>query len=1363
MTAEKRNGSHKCRGLFTTAGARACHYVGAAILACVAVSALCTAAEPITHGSARFTVLSRTLVRMEYSPQAEFVDRRSCFAINRDAAEPAVSRRKRGELLILDTGRQRVRHRADGKPFHPGNLDVFIRDDEREITWTPRSEQTGNLGGTLRTLDGVDGPRDLGEGLLSRDGWYLFEDTTPLLTAAPDTWPVPRQATGHVDWYLFGYGSDYAKALKDLTTVAGKVPLPPRYTLGVWYSRWWPYSSDDYRQLVREFDRHRFPLDVMVMDMDWHLKGWTGYTWNRELIPDPESLLSWFHEQGLHVTLNVHPHQGVGDHERAFEQFAENLGLDPADTERIPFDVTDRDYMRNYFRLLHHPLEEQGVDFWWVDWQQGTRTDVPGLDPLQWLNFQHFRDRGRPGSGGRGHLYSRWAGWGDHRHPVHFSGDARSSWAVLDFLVPFTATASNVGCFYWIHDTGGFAGPVPTDELLTRWVQFSAVSAALKTHAARGNPENVRRPWLFGDSAEAACRRAYALRSRLFPYIYSSAWLGYAEAAPLIRPMYYQYPRSEVAHQCKGQYFFGPDILVAPVTRPGEGGTSLAPVHVWFPPGTWYHLLTGERVEGGGYATIWSTLSEFPIFVRGATPLPMRETTLRMSSSSADPLVVQVFPGTSGRFVLYEDQGESAHYKEGGRALTPLTYDRSGNTATLDIGPTQGRYEGQAETRTVQVRLAGMTAEDIRLNGENLAGSDDVRIDADKLTTEIRLSRRSIRTRLRLEFQVMRNAGEHARRSLAQRLRRAHAALPEAAPGVRARVGRLQQELKDLAAGRLSLGDSIKKTERLSRKMNDVAAAWLQSDHAGQRVAAHVLLDVGLKTEISDDGECVEAELLLVPGANTRIGPTDFALRRETAAELQPDARRRQAALRNRTHAARFRFDGLGVDRIGRWRPEVVVSTEIDERNVNFSRRLDIDRRFLSHWLVAGPFPGGDNPNAVPVGPELSGRVDPGASYTGKGGERIGWRCVRGPALVRRRGGERVDATRLFKRQRNAALFAVTYLHASTETNVHADVRSDDGIVIWVNGRREHVFAGRRGLQEGLDSVEFTARKGWNEVLLKLGQGKGGWAFSILAAPEDDGAVLRQSAVRPAELPHVDTIAPPDLPAFAEESFTYPGENLTHADGGAGWAGSWTGHEQRLLTPGMHYTDSEGNRLATAGKRLRLTGSPAQSALSYRALSGLKGVSTRKRRIGAEGSTVWLSFLARTPDVKQGQWGGLSLFDQAAARAERVFLGVPYNKKTWGLHLFGAGEGGRMLVTEVPAAKRVFVVMRLDFRPGKERLSLWLDPSLASVPAHGTQTLTAEVTDFRLDRIRVGGTLPMDLDEVRIGPAYRDVAPLSVK
>jgi hypothetical protein len=678
---------------------------------------------PQVLGAIRLTPICDVCVRVEYDPERRFVDAPSTFAIDREALGEAEVERGDGEL-VLDTGRIRLRCRDDGRAPHADNLTAEIRDGDWAGRWHPGMRDEQNLGGALPTLDGVLGPTVTEPGLLSRAGWQVVDDTRRPLIAGG--WWRPRPA-GTQDFYLFGYGRDFRAALRALATVAGPVPLPRRYALGSWYSRYWPYTSAEFRAIVEEYRRHGYPLDVLVLDMDWHRAGWTGWSWNRELLPDAEALLAWLHERGLAVTLNVHPADGVGPHEDAYPDFMRALGKDPATGETVPFNPWDRPTMTALLETVHRPLEAAGVDFWWLDWQQV----IADLEPicaeniLLWMNRAYFEHGKREGR--RGLSFGRWGGWGDHRHPIHFSGDVHTGWDALAFTVAFTVSSGNAGLFFWSHDIGGHLGP-RDDECYARWVQFGALSAGLRLHSMRAAALD-RRPWTYGPPAQRSARRAVGLRAQLFPYIYSSAAESCRATVPLLRPMYLDHAHEEVAYQVPHQYLLGPSLLVAPVVAPGIGEAKVAEQAVWFPPGApWYHLLTGEAFAGGQTRLVLSDLDELPVFARGGAVIPLQSPGEHMAGPLPREIVLRVYPGADGaseRADLYEDDGVSDLSIVRDYATTPFCYERRGDRVRVCIGPTRvegGGFAGMPLARTYRLELAGTRpAREARLNGRPVA------------------------------------------------------------------------------------------------------------------------------------------------------------------------------------------------------------------------------------------------------------------------------------------------------------------------------------------------------------------------------------------------------------------------------------------------------------------------------------------------------------------------------------------------------------------------------------------------------------------------------------------------------------------
>ncbi len=709
-------------------------------------------ASVILRGQARFTVLTSRLIRLEWSGNGQF-EERSSFAFPTRYSEnpPPFTVQTDDKELTLDSGRLILRYRLDSGPFGPDNLSITLRLNGQEVRWSPGMVDHQNLRGTRRTLDECVGPAALEEGLLSRAGWALFDDSQSVVFGLEDGWVAPRPDSDLQDWYFFGYGHDYPTALHEYIQFGGVAPLVPRYVLGAWWSRYWAYSAQDLQTLVEDFARYDLPLDVLVLDMDWHTPdSWTGYTWNRQLFPDPTGFLKWVHDRGLRTTLNLHPAEGVQPFEDIYPAFGKALRHDLNSRQPVPFQITDREFVRHYFELLHHPLEEQGVDFWWMDWQQGHSSEMRGLDPLPWLNHLHFRDSTRRGK--RAMLYSRWGKLGNHRYPIGFSGDTYVTWDALAFQPYFTATAANVGYGWWSHDIGGHMGGATEPELFARWVQFGALSPCLRLHATNDLLAE-RRPWTFPKEIFRAVRTAFQLRYQLVPYLYSVAREVSEKGLSLCTPMYYDFPEAEAAYLARDQYFLGQQMIAAPIVRPADPLTGLASVAVWIPDGEWLDFFTRESFSGPCWVTLTGDIERIPVLVKAGAIIPMSEIAATTDALPHNPLTLRLFPGAAGEFWLYEDDGISEAYTQGESEATHLTSRSDKNTIfRLEIAPTTGRGPSLPAERSFNLYFEGTNRPDVvTLDKVEIS---DWSYDPTTLTTLVKVPLHSKQTGLSVQLET---------------------------------------------------------------------------------------------------------------------------------------------------------------------------------------------------------------------------------------------------------------------------------------------------------------------------------------------------------------------------------------------------------------------------------------------------------------------------------------------------------------------------------------------------------------------------------------------------------------------------------
>jgi len=691
---------------------------------------------------------------MEYDENGKFEDRATQTVINRNF-EP-----QKFQIIDNDEGLQIITEGIhliyDKKKFSANGLTVKVKGNltAYHSVWH-FSDPVDDLGGTARNLDGADGPVRLEPGLLSRNGYTVLDDSKSFLIRE-DGFPVPREGDA-IDIYFFGYGRDYRRCIKDFYRLTGAVPLLPKYALGNWWSRFYRYTAETYRQLIERFEKEKIPFTVAVLDMDWHLteipsrfgSGWTGYTWNRKLFPDPKAFMKWLHDKGYHVTLNVHPADGVRAHEEMYEAMAKELGVDYKKEVPIPFDLTNPDFLNAYFKYLHHPNEEAGVDFWWIDWQQGSNSRVKGLDPLWMLNHFHYLDLQRNGK--RSLILSRYAGVGSHRYPVGFSGDTIISWESLKFQPYFTATASNVGFCWWSHDIGGHMKGKKDDELAVRWLQFGVFSPIMRLHST-SNLFAGKEPWRYNPVSREIMNRFLRLRHNLLPYLYTMNYICHTEGQPLIQPMYYLYPESPEAYEVKNQYCFGSELIVAPITESMDPDLKVACVRVWLPEGIYIDFFNGRIYEGGRYMEMYRGLDTIPVLAKAGAIVPMRyEEACDNDLKNPVDLNIRIFAGGDGRFCLYEDDGESLEYADGAYVNTEMRL--KWNEGRFFIGASKGQLKLIPEQRNYRLSFVGFAdCEDIVVESDGKKIPYIKTYDEDKNTLVISVEGVSVAKGLQVLF-----------------------------------------------------------------------------------------------------------------------------------------------------------------------------------------------------------------------------------------------------------------------------------------------------------------------------------------------------------------------------------------------------------------------------------------------------------------------------------------------------------------------------------------------------------------------------------------------------------------------------------
>jgi len=735
----------------------------------------------VIYGNARFTVLTPRLIRMEWSENGTFEDRATLAVVNREMPLCKFTVSKSEKSISIVTKDVTLKYSGNGM-FDANNLSVSFLLNGRRTVWHPGDAPSGNLRGTSRTLDRIGGrsdkttlkyrrrntndvvwdPLELEDGIISRDGWAIVDESNRHVLEKNDSdweeWVAERSDERRQDLYIFAYGHDYKAALADFTKIAGRIPLPPKYVFGYWWSRYWAYTDEELFSIAKEMRDRKVPMDVFIVDMDWHQTwktldkrsgmdefgqrhGWTGYTWNGDLFPDPKGFLNELHTLKYKTALNLHPASGIQTYEEPYSRFVKDYLKrteeydGPKDfvyssepyvfkgnkksyakegySAPVPFRLCQQAWADAYFETVIHPLEGLGVDFWWLDWQQWRKSKyVKDLNNTFWCNWTFFNDKVRQGrrfgkSADRPFIYHRWGGLGTHRYPLGFSGDTYDEWSVLEMLPYFTATASNVGYGYWGHDIGGHMqlADHPTDpEMYTRWLQYGVFTPIFKTHSSL-NPNMERKIWAYPTHYDYM-KEAISLRYALSPYIYSYARTAYDTGVSICRPLYYEYPERSEAYSCDQEFFFGDNILATVLCQPAKDGKTER--KMWFPAGNdWYDMAAHVMRRGGTSQTLYYTIDQNPWFVKAGSVIPLASAGIQDLQDKNDGLRLLIVPGNgASEFKLYEDDGKSQSYDED-YSWTRITKSGNSSKTVVTIYPREGRFDGASANRNVSVIVEG--------------------------------------------------------------------------------------------------------------------------------------------------------------------------------------------------------------------------------------------------------------------------------------------------------------------------------------------------------------------------------------------------------------------------------------------------------------------------------------------------------------------------------------------------------------------------------------------------------------------------------------------------------------------------------
>jgi len=589
---------------------------------------------------------------------------------------------------------------------------------------------------------------------VSVKGYGLFWDnySPTLFEDSPERTSFKSDVGDCVDYY-FMYGGNADGVIARMRDLTGQAPMFPLWTYGYWQSKERYKSQDEIIGVVKKYRELGVPLDGIIQD--WQYWG-NNYLWNAMefLNPEfynPQKMVDDVHDLNAHMVISIW--NSFGPHTKQYKELDKidallnfktwpesgsqkwppNLDYPSGVRVYDPYNPEARDI---YWKYLNKGIFTLGMDGWWLDSSEpdhmqfrssdfdnktylGSFRKVRNAFPLMTVSglYQHQRS---VTSDKRVFILTRSAFAGQQRYGANtWSGDVVASWDALRNQISAGLNFSLCGIPYWNSDIGGFflweypekLKDADYRELYARWIQFGAFCPMMRSHGTDA-PREIYQFGKKGDKIYDAIEKYINLRYNLLPYIYSTSWDVTANQSTMMRALVMDFADDKEALDINNQYMFGKSLLVCPVTKPMyskisihgndttnvEDFSKIKDEEVYLPEGTdWYDFWSGEKHSGGQTLNKGTPIDIIPLYVKAGSILPLGPKVQYATEKKWDELEIRVYPGTDGKFTLYEDENDNYNYEKG--SYSTILFEWDDGKKVLTISDRQGSFPGMLKER----------------------------------------------------------------------------------------------------------------------------------------------------------------------------------------------------------------------------------------------------------------------------------------------------------------------------------------------------------------------------------------------------------------------------------------------------------------------------------------------------------------------------------------------------------------------------------------------------------------------------------------------------------------------------------------
>jgi|TARA_B110000263_G_scaffold250193_1_gene271459 oligosaccharide 4-alpha-D-glucosyltransferase len=545
--------------------------------------------------------------------------------------------------------------------------------------------------------------------IISSNQYMIHFDNAPIgfldLDSKQDNTLAYETVSGRKTYQII-VGDSWYDIMDNYSDLTGKQPMPPRWALGNFSSRFGYHSQYETEATIAKFKDDKIPVDAIILDLYWFGKELQGTMGNlqvfRDSFPDFEGMVSRLKDKGIKTITITEPfilttskrwNEAVEADILAKDSIGNPFTYDFYFGNTALIDIYN-EKGKTWFKNIYKDLINKGVTGVWGDLGEpevhpsklihttGTADEVHNIYGHDWAGLvQEAYSEALPNE--RPFILMRAGYSGSQRYGlIPWSGDVSRSWGGLQSQPEIALQMGMQGLAYMHSDLGGFAGANLDDELYTRWLQYGVFQPIYRPHA---HEDVASEPVFRSEKAKALAKQSIELRYKLLPYNYNLVYQNNQKGIPLMRPLFFEEDDNKVLQDYSKTYLWGHDFLVSPILEVGK-----KPQDVYFPKtSNWFDFYTDEKIKGGQTKTIDTKENSIPTYVRAGAFIPLAKPMQNTTEYDSNTFDVHYYFDISieqSKRTFYTDDGNTANaYEKGQYEILVFEAELQKNCLEIDL------------------------------------------------------------------------------------------------------------------------------------------------------------------------------------------------------------------------------------------------------------------------------------------------------------------------------------------------------------------------------------------------------------------------------------------------------------------------------------------------------------------------------------------------------------------------------------------------------------------------------------------------------------------------------------------------------